>query len=503
MIRSKIYRALLKEVSTARLSPPNKLNKELISREKGRLDLFMGRKKKTTGMAKPLRPITESEFNGAEEGESFMKRYLGMNVNPAALDDGVIAVKKQFGGKQDDNGQPKPRKLRVRNGIVRMSAGKQKANLFESVEDTTEGGKFLGAKKYGEMRRAWADKTQNNPNNKNSQKMKAHLKRTNDEEEAARAKPSVPSTTEQKEKFNQDLAAKYAAAKDLAEKTKAKLAEPKQAPKSPIQTARVIYRNPKLAINRLRRPGKFTGINTGGKQYEYANMRTAKRNIPIKIPLHLRASETPFILFRLLEGPAAKTASKAAPKKAVSKAAPKPAANKLPGKAAVMPPMQPPAPPQPNPNSSPDVKLLRKKAKDAVTSGKVKHAAPEAKKPAIKLEKFMSESAGKEKVEMTKPEFKKEHKHLFRVLKGCKNKECKKELHKQKKEFKKEVKESGNPVNKMAAKAVKVWQGGGIPLNSKVGKAAIDFKMGKQSRRFLRRNKSVLKKKYQPWSSQN
>lgn len=49
---------------------------------------------------------------------------------------------------------------------------------------------------------------------------------------------------------------------------------------------------------------------------------------------------------------------------------------------------------------------------------------------------------GDDEIEMKKSEFKKEHKHLFKVLRKCKDKMCKKELRKQKSEYKKEMKES-------------------------------------------------------------
>lgn len=47
-----------------------------------------------------------------------------------------------------------------------------------------------------------------------------------------------------------------------------------------------------------------------------------------------------------------------------------------------------------------------------------------------------------DEVEMSKKDFKKEHKHLFKVLKKCKTPAAKKELKKQKKEYKQEVAES-------------------------------------------------------------
>lgn len=53
-----------------------------------------------------------------------------------------------------------------------------------------------------------------------------------------------------------------------------------------------------------------------------------------------------------------------------------------------------------------------------------------------------SERGEKDEVEMTKKSFKKEHKHLFKVLKKCKHGDCKKELKKQKKEYREEIKES-------------------------------------------------------------
>lgn len=54
----------------------------------------------------------------------------------------------------------------------------------------------------------------------------------------------------------------------------------------------------------------------------------------------------------------------------------------------------------------------------------------------------MAESERGEEIEMSKKEFGKEHRRLFKVLKKCKDKKCKSELKRQKKEYRDEMKES-------------------------------------------------------------